>query len=61
MNLNINYVIAVLFEMEKYDECIEISQKAVDVGRELRADYKLIARLVVERSKRRNLIRTVFF
>lgn len=47
--------------MEKYDECIEISQKAVDVGRELRADYKLIARLVVERSKRRNLIRTVFF
>ncbi|KAJ3069119.1 Hsp90 cochaperone, partial [Quaeritorhiza haematococci] len=35
---------AVQFEMGKYDECIKTCEKAVDVGRELRADFKLIAR-----------------
>lgn len=40
----LNNKAAVLFEMEKYDECIETCQKAVEVGRENRADYKLIAR-----------------
>lgn len=35
---------AVLFEEAKYDECIEMCKKAVDVGRDNRADYKLIAK-----------------
>ncbi|KAI8391838.1 uncharacterized protein BYT42DRAFT_210570 [Radiomyces spectabilis] len=46
-NTNITFLTnkaAVLFEQEKYNECIEVCQKAVDTGRELRADYKLVAR-----------------
>lgn len=35
---------AVLFEEKKYDECIEICEKAVDIGRQNRADYSLIAK-----------------
>ncbi|KAL1917433.1 uncharacterized protein VTP21DRAFT_3826 [Calcarisporiella thermophila] len=35
---------AVLFEMGKYEECIKVCEQAVEVGRELRADYKMIAR-----------------
>jgi stress-induced-phosphoprotein 1 len=35
---------AVLFEMEKYEECIAVSEKAVEEGRSLRVDFKLIAR-----------------
>ncbi|CAG8792938.1 14138_t:CDS:2, partial [Cetraspora pellucida] len=35
---------AVLFEQENYEECIKICEQAVDVGRENRADFKLIAR-----------------
>lgn len=35
---------AVLFEMGKYDECIATCENAVDVGREHRADYKIIAK-----------------
>ncbi|KAI8904363.1 hypothetical protein EDD86DRAFT_213225 [Gorgonomyces haynaldii] len=35
---------AVLFEMEKYDECIKVCEEAVDIGRSMRADFKLIAR-----------------
>lgn len=35
---------AVYFEEKKYDECIEVCQKAVEQGRELRADFKIIAR-----------------
>ena len=35
---------AAYFEEGKYDECIEWCQKAVDVGRETRADYKLISK-----------------
>ena len=35
---------AVLFELQNYSECISICEKAVEVGRELRADFKLIAR-----------------
>lgn len=37
---------AVYFEMKNYDECIKICQEAVDVGRENRADFKLIARVL---------------
>ncbi|CAB4381068.1 unnamed protein product [Rhizophagus irregularis] len=35
---------AVLFEQEKYDECIETCENAIEVGREHRVDFKLIAR-----------------
>ena len=35
---------ACLFEMEKYTESIEACQEAIDVGRSVFADYKLIAR-----------------
>jgi len=35
---------AVLFEEARYDECIELCEKAVDIGRENRADYTLISK-----------------
>ncbi|KAF9361756.1 Hsp90 cochaperone [Mortierella sp. AD094] len=35
---------AVYFEMGKFDECIKTCEEAIDVGREHRADYKLIAK-----------------
>ena len=35
---------AVYFEQKKYDECISLCEKAVDIGREHRADYTLIAK-----------------
>ncbi|KAJ2006860.1 Hsp90 cochaperone [Coemansia thaxteri] len=35
---------AVFFEMGKFDECIETAKQAIEVGREYRAEYKLIAK-----------------
>ena len=35
---------AVFFEQGDYDNCIKTCEEAVDVGRENRADYKLIAK-----------------
>ncbi|KAL3101323.1 hypothetical protein niasHT_028079 [Heterodera trifolii] len=35
---------AVFFEEGKYDECIEMCGKAVEIGRENRADYALVAK-----------------
>ncbi len=35
---------AVRFEQKKYQECVEACEKAVDVGRDNRADFKLIAK-----------------
>merc|ERR1711962_877788 len=35
---------AVLFEEEKYDECVELCRKAVAVGRENRADPTLVSK-----------------
>ncbi|GAB6026107.1 Stress-induced-phosphoprotein 1 [Chamberlinius hualienensis] len=37
-------VAAIYFEQKKYDECIEECAKAIDIGRENRADFKIIAR-----------------
>lgn len=44
---NITYLTnkaAVYFEQEKTTECIELCEKAIEVGRENKADYKLIAK-----------------
>lgn len=35
---------AVHFEKKEYEECVKVCEKAVDVGRENRADFKLIAK-----------------
>jgi len=37
-------VAAVYFEQKKYQECIDECLAAIDIGRENRADYKLIAK-----------------
>ena len=37
---------AVHFEKKEYEECVKVCEKAVDVGRENRADFKLIAKKV---------------
>ncbi len=36
--------IAVYFEQGEDDKCVEVSELAVEKGREMRADFKLIAR-----------------
>lgn len=35
---------AVRFEQKNYDECVDICDKAIEIGRENRADFKLIAK-----------------
>ncbi|GAN01732.1 conserved hypothetical protein [Mucor ambiguus] len=46
-NTNITFLTnkaAVLFEQEKFEDCIKVCEDAIERGRELRCDYKLIAR-----------------
>ncbi|GAB2244852.1 hypothetical protein Droror1_Dr00000345 [Drosera rotundifolia] len=40
---------AVYLEMGKYDECIQDCDKAVERGRELRSDYKMVARALTRK------------
>merc|ERR1719271_53292 len=39
-----NNLAAVFFEQKKFDECIEKCKKAIEVGRSMRADYKVVAK-----------------
>ncbi|XP_017475955.1 PREDICTED: stress-induced-phosphoprotein 1 [Rhagoletis zephyria] len=39
-----NNIAAVYFERKQYDECIKECEKSIEVGRENRADFKLIAK-----------------
>ncbi|CAB3369244.1 Hypothetical predicted protein [Cloeon dipterum] len=40
----LNNIAAVYFEQKEYEKCIEQCKKAVEIGRENRADFKLIAK-----------------
>jgi len=40
--------LAVYFEQGQYDECIKECEEAVEIGREHRADFKLIAKWAVD-------------
>ena len=40
---------AVYFEQKEYDKCIQECQQAVEIGRENRSDFKLIAKYVSNR------------
>ena len=39
-----NNLAAVKFEQKEYDACIEMCKKAIEVGRSMRADYKIVAK-----------------
>ncbi len=44
-------VSAVFFEEKKFAECIQSCEKAVEVGREFRADYSIVAKYDQGRSQ----------
>merc|ERR1719198_947611 len=39
-----NNLAAVYYEQKKFDECIEKCKKAIEIGRSMRADYKVVAK-----------------
>lgn len=51
MILVFSILAAVFLEMGDYDKCVEDCTKAVEVGREIHADYKLIARALTRKGK----------
>lgn len=42
-----NNLAAVFFEQKEYDQCIEQCEKGVEIGRENRADFKMIAKALM--------------
>ncbi len=36
--------VAVYFEQKEYDKCVELCEEAVEKGRDVRADFKIIAK-----------------
>lgn len=47
LDKNITYLTneaAAHFEKGDYDACIQVAERAIDEGRDMRADYKLIAK-----------------
>lgn len=42
-----NNLAAVFFEQKEYDKCIEQCEKGVEIGRENRADFKMIAKALM--------------
>lgn len=50
----LNNLAAVYFEQGEYDKAIETCEKAVEEGREVRADFKLIAKWVLRLSASRS-------
>ena len=43
ITLNLHFA-AVFYEQKEYDKCIAECEKAVEIGREQRSDFKLIAK-----------------
>lgn len=41
------FILAVYFEQKEYEKCIKECEKAVEVGKEHRADFKKFAKYVV--------------